>query len=262
MPAQGAAKTNAMALEARAALLQYPGSANVLNILAFHVQADAGDVGAIGQTEFGYCADQGGCFTTGGVFLYQSQLAVGAGFHVDTWIGGAAGVSAGFMDDEQRLIQHRAGFQANEQAIFEARPVQAGELDLIVIQGAAQLCRQGFSFVVSQIVEAQDLDTVEIRILAGFRNHHAVDENHFVAGHSETVAGLAFGRQGNGHIVGQLQVLAGVLPVLGLASRQRHIHQRAGPLLAQRQQRLRQGFPGRVQEGTGKHGYRFHSTAS
>src|SRR5690554_278061 len=139
MPAQRAAEAYAVAFETGTAVLQNAGSTNVLDVFAFHIQANAGDVGAVGQGKFGDGVDQHLGGAAGNVFFNQRHLAVGTGFHVDARVGGAACVSGGFMDNKQWLVEHGAGLQANKQAVLETGAIYPGKLGLVVIQGAAQL---------------------------------------------------------------------------------------------------------------------------
>src|SRR5690554_7839706 len=101
VPAQRAAEAYAVALEAGVALLQYAGSANVLYGFAFHGQTNAGDVGAIGQLEFGNGINQSRRIAVGNIGFHQRHLAVGAGLDRNAREGRAIPGSCGFMDDEQ-----------------------------------------------------------------------------------------------------------------------------------------------------------------
>src|SRR5690554_7970403 len=110
------------------------------------------------------------------------------------------------MDDEQWLIKNCVWLQANDEAIFKTRSVQACKLHGFGVEGAIQAFSQFAGFGVRQIAKPLDKNIVQIRVLAGFWYHYAIDEDHFVAGYSKSTARFASRGQRGGHLIGQLQI--------------------------------------------------------
>src|SRR5690554_847518 len=155
----------------------------------------------------------------------------------------------------------QGGITVQHFSVLDAGAVDLGKLRLLRIEGAAKLLCQGAGVVRIQVAEVLNGDAALVRVPAVGAVDCAVIEHNPVAGDVQ-VAGLFSGRQGGGHVFGQLQVLAGVFPVFGFPGRHGHVGQCCSPLVTQCQQRFRQGLPGRLQECAGKHRYRFHSAAS
>src|SRR5690554_2144382 len=87
MPAQWATKTNSMAFEPGAALLANTGSTDVLNIVTFHIQVDAGYAGAVRQIEFYNGINHSRARTVRDELFYQCDLTMMTGIDKDAGIG-------------------------------------------------------------------------------------------------------------------------------------------------------------------------------